>query len=208
MEVDWQENLEGPGGLHVTFGDNPAGSLYRDGEDFNDIYTRMFVKHQAGWTGTPGGGMMSVTSNYLADNSQAMNVGLGSGLVDALSAQPSSCVQGGTPICTGWNDYDNFAWLAPLPGVTPIFSTEDSGNWRCVELHVELNTPGQSDGVVEFWVDGNLENSARDLDLRGSYTDHGINKVLFFNWWTGGAPTAQLRWFDDLAIATERIGCD
>jgi hypothetical protein len=32
--------------------------------------------------------------------------------------------------------------------------------------------------------------------------------VNLFNWWGGGPPTEQYRWFDDLAIATERIGCD
>ena len=45
------------------------------------------------------------------------------------------------------------------------------------------------------------------LDWRGSWTAYGINAVFFENYWNSGAPVEQRRYFDDIAIATERVGC-
>lgn len=33
-----------------------------------------------------------------------------------------------------------------------MFSTENSGKWYCVVGHVKLNTPGNQDGIFEFWI--------------------------------------------------------
>ena len=127
---------------------------------------------------------------------------------DVLIGDPAGCVSGSSVRCSGYNDFSQLDWLGQMPGDTPIFSTEDSGRWRCVEGHVRLNTPGSSDGVFELWIDDALEARRTDLDWRGSYTSYGINAVFFENYWNEGSPVEQRRWFDDIAIATERIGCD
>ncbi|MBW2459127.1 MAG: hypothetical protein JRI68_31810 [Deltaproteobacteria bacterium] len=79
--------------------------------------------------------------------------------------------------------------------------------WRFIEGHARLNDPGSANGVFEFWIDDNLEASRSDMDWRGSWTEYGINAVFFENYWNSGSPVEQRRYFDDIAIATVRIGC-
>ena len=51
-----------------------------------------------------------------------------------------------------------------------------------------LNTPGVSDGVFEFWVDDELQNSSHDLDWRGTWTEYGLNLVTVQNSGTAARP--------------------
>ena len=37
----------------MTFGGSPIGTQYRASEDFGEIYWRMYLKSQSGWTGRP-----------------------------------------------------------------------------------------------------------------------------------------------------------
>jgi hypothetical protein len=205
MEVVFQAGEVEAGGLKVTFGRNPIGSRYRSSEDFTDIYWRMYLKNQVGWSGSPA--KLSRATVFAASNwGQAMIAHLWSA-GDVLLGDPASCVDGSSVKCTTYNDFANLDWLGQLPGKTKIFATSESGVWRCVEGRARLNDPGQSNGVFEFWIDGQLENARYDLDWRGSYTEYGINAVFFENYWNDGSPVLQKRWFDDLVIATARIGC-
>ncbi|HHK41020.1 MAG TPA: hypothetical protein ENJ50_01265, partial [Planctomycetaceae bacterium] len=178
VEVRWEQGQIGAGGLKVAFGRNPAfygsGTHYRPNEDFDEIYWRMRVKHQPGWPDIGPDKLSRATMMVAKDWSQGMIAHLWSqGVV--LIGDPASCVTGGMVNCVGYNDFEQLDWLGWLVGVTEIFSAVDSGQWRCVEGHVVLNTPGVSDGVFEFWIDGQAEAVATDLDWRGTYTDYGIN---------------------------------
>ena len=206
VEIVWQAGEVGAGGFKVRFGRNPIGSDVRDGEDFDDVYWRMRVKHEVGWEGNPDK-LTRAISFAGADWSEAMIGHLWS-MGDVLGGDPASCVAGGSVECVGYNDFDHLHWLGQMPGTTPIFATADAGQWRCVEGHVRLNTPGDADGVFEFWIDGVSESTRSDLDWRGTWTDYGINAVFFENYWNAGAPREERRWFDDVAIGTVRIGCD
>ena len=37
-----------------------------------------------------------------------------------------------------------------------VYFRLENNRWYCIEQHVKLNTPGQSDGVLRGWVDGRL----------------------------------------------------
>jgi len=206
MEVQWDTGTVEAGNLKVSFGDTPMGATHRAEETFDEVYWRMRVRHEAGWTGSPAK-LSRATMFVGGDWSQGMIAHLWSA-GDVLLGDPASCVSGGSPTCSGYNDFDELQWLGQMRGTTPIFATADSGQWRCVEGHVRLNTPGASDGVYEFWIDDDIQSARTDMNWRGSYTGHGINAVFFENYWNDGSPRPQKRWFDDLAIATTRIGCD
>jgi hypothetical protein len=205
MQVSWQQGEVGAGALHVTFGRNPLGSVVRPDEDFGEIYWRVYLLNQPGWVGSPDK-LTRATAFAAADWSQAMIAHLWSS-GDVLMGDPASCVSGSTVQCVGYNDFAHLSWLGQMPGVTPLFATEAAGVWRCVEGHVRLNTPGASDGVFEFWIDGQLEAARSDLDWRGSWQDYGINAAFFENYWNAGSPVEQKRYFDDIAIAVEPLGC-
>ena len=75
-------------------------------------------------------------------------------------------------------------WLGAQQGATPLFDSSHVGQWHCVETHMKLNTAGQSDGMFELWVDGNLDAQRTGLNWLGSYSAYGINTILFENYGT------------------------
>jgi hypothetical protein len=73
-------------------------------------------------------------------------------------------------------------------------------------MHVKLNDPGQSNGLCEFWIDGNLEARRDNLNFVGTYTDYAINAVFFENYWNSGSIKEQERYFDNIVVSTQPIG--
>jgi hypothetical protein len=108
---------------------------------------------------------------------------------------------------TKYNDFSNLRWLGRSKGNTLLFSGDNLGNWHCVEAHTRLNDSGQSNGELRMWINGSLDAERTGLNWVGSYSDYGINAVFFENYWNGGAPKAQERYFDNLVVSTKRIGC-
>ncbi len=205
MQVVFQQGEVTAGGMKLRIGNNPIGNDVAPGQDFDEIYWRMRVRHETGWTGSPAKLSRAMVMSE-SDWSQAMIAHLWS-QGDVLIGDPAGCVQNGAVACQGYNDFDNLNWLGQMPGSVPIFATGDAGTWRCIEGHVSLNTTGQSDGVFEFWIDEQLEASRTDLNWRGSWSGYGVNAVFFENYWNSGSPKDQKRWFDDIVIATVPIGC-
>lgn len=221
MAVDPGEGIDGssalraswgPGDLYAgdvkrSFGRSPYISQSHSDQDFRDIYWRVFVRHQAGWTGNPAK-FSRATILARRDWSQGMIAHLwGDQATSRLMLDPASGVSGDMLVTSGYNDWANLRWFGATTGQTDLFSEGMSGQWVCVEAHVRLNTPGQSDGVNEFWVNGNLEAGRYDLDWVGSWTEYGINAIFLENYWDGGAPGNRTRYFDNFVIATSRIGC-
>jgi hypothetical protein len=210
MRAIWQKGEVGAGGMKLGFGRIPNAYMdrgIRRDEDFREIYYRMYLKHQKGWRGNPAKLSRATIFTSGTDWSQAMIAHLWSDNDGHLLVDPASCVEGDQVSCRGYNDFDNLNWLNFLAGKTPIFSTADSGTWRCVEAHVRLNTAGQADGVQEFWIDGRLEARREGLNFVGSYTDYAINAVFFENYWNAGSPQDQERYFDNIVVSTRPIGC-
>lgn len=84
-----------------------------------------------------------------------------------------------------------------------------SGRWYCIEGHVALNDLGESNGVLEGWVDERLAFSRDSLRFRTD-PDIGVDDV-WMNVYSGGKPSSpeslSLR-LDELAVSTSgRIGC-
>ena len=79
--------------------------------------------------------------------------------------------------------------------------------WFCIEAHVQLNDPGQANGVQEFWIDGGLEARKEGLNFVRGYTDYAINAVFLENHWNAGSIKLQQRSFDNFVVSTQPIGC-
>ena len=152
LETVFQSGEVDAGRANIAFGNNPGHygntGLYRAGETFDEVYWRMFIKHQSGWPDIGPAKLSRVTSIAKADWGQAMIAHLWSAGDDVvLLGDPASCVVGSQVVCSGYNDFNNLSWLGVMPGQTAIFSNARSGKWVCVEGHVRLNSPGTSDGV-------------------------------------------------------------
>ena len=87
----------------------------------------------------------------------------------------------------------------------------EHGRWYCVEGHIRLNTPGQSDGVLEGWLDGEQALSRQGMSFRRD-TEAGVHvREFFLNVYHGGsipAPTDMDLDLDQLVVSdTKRAGC-
>ncbi len=210
MRVLWQAGETGAGNLKLAFGRNPSSYMdkgIRNTEDFREIYYRMYLKMQSGWQGNPF--KLSRASVISADDwSQAMIAHLWQGTTNELAIDPVSCVgQDNNVECVAYNDFDHMDYLGFKNGQTQLFAGGADNRWYCIEAHVKLNDAGQSNGIQEFWIDGQLEVSSDNLNFVGSYNDYGINTVFFENYWNGGSPAEQQRYFDNIVVSTQPIGC-
>lgn len=86
----------------------------------------------------------------------------------------------------------------------------EHGRWYCVEGHVRMNTPGEADGWVRGWVDGEVGLDKRDVRYRRTGESHlGVQTMWMDLYHGGGDPSAadnEVR-IDSLAVGPQRIGC-
>jgi len=202
----YEKGKQGVGNRKVFFGDSPAGNVIQKGKHFEEIYWRVYIKNQYGWSGGGPDKLSRATSIVSPNWAQAMISHVWSS-GEFLTLDPASGVQGNTVVTTKYNDFDHLHWLGNKPASRfPLFSTGESGRWICVEARARLNTPEQKDGLNQLWIDGRLEAERTRLDWRGGYTEYGINAVFLEAYWNQGSPVTQSRWIDNYIISPKPIG--
>ncbi|MDB5105507.1 MAG: uncharacterized protein JWP91_3196 [Fibrobacteres bacterium] len=210
MRAVWQSAEVDAGNLKVGFGRAPSTYFskgIRTDKDFREVYYRMFVRLQKGWKGNPFK-LSRATVIAKADWSQAMIAHVWGDRANGLQLDPARCTdEAGAVKCSGYNDFNNIQWIGAKAGTTPVFSPTYSDKWLCVEAHVRLNDPGISNGVQEYWIGDTLEAKRDGLNFLGGYKAYGINGVFLENYWNSGSPQLQERYFDNLVVSTNRIGC-
>lgn len=218
MRVRWQQGEVGAGSLSKSFGKTPDTYIGKYAahptENFDEIYWRMDVMAQPGWIG---GGPAKLSRALCLANSnwaQGLMAHLWSGGTkdEYLGMDPASGIgTDGVLKSTKYNDFNNLRWLGFKAGNIDMFSTGNAGRWFCVVGHVKLNTPGQKNGVFEFWINDTLQASATNLDWHSTWNSNPanmhINAVFFENYWNAGSPVQQERYFDNLVISTQSIPC-
>lgn len=212
MEVVWQQGEVGAGGMKLAFGKNPNAYMNKQQicpeREFREIYYRMYLKMEDGWEGNPAKLSRATVFTSSADWRQAMIAHLWSDGKYHLLLDPASCVdENGNVLCTKYNDFANLSWLGLKSGITPIFDNEHDDTWYCIEHHIKLNDPGQKNGIQEFWIDDKLEARKDNLNFTGTYTEYAINAIFFENYWNDGSIKDQKRFFDNIVVSIQRIGC-
>jgi hypothetical protein len=196
------------GSIKLSFGKTPVAPKRYTDRTFDEVYWRFYMRTSPNWTGN--GYKVSRATIFSASNwSQAAighlwedsPTGLGMGL------DPVSGVVGSQVVTTKYNDFDNLEWLGKSNGPTQVYTAANRGTWTCVEVHMKLNTAGASDGLFEYWVNGGLEAKQTNLNWRGSYTTYGINAILMENYRNDPAAQTQDRYFDNLIVSQQKIGC-
>ena len=77
--------------------------------------------------------------------------------------------------------------------------------WHEIQWHLKLNTPGQSDGLLEYWVDGVLVARYTDVNFRDTYQAHRWNHLLGISANAPVAPTNQAQYWDDIVASGSPI---
>jgi len=86
------------------------------------------------------------------------------------------------------------------PDVTPVL-----GRWYCYELMVKANTPGQRDGRVAFWLDGQLIADFPNLRLRETTALTIDRFTIDLHVFSNNLAVAR-KWYDNVVAATSYIG--
>lgn len=218
IRIRWQKGEVSAGGVKKSFGRTPDSYIGKyaveASQTFMEIYWRMDVRSQPGWTGAGPDklcrALCMANSNWATGAMAHLWSGGKNNLY--LGMDPASGIgTDGTLKTTKYNDFNNLRWLGFKAGNIDFFSTENSGRWFCVEGHVKLNTPGMSDGIFEFWINDTLQASSTNMNWHATWnsnpSNYGINAIFFENYWNAGSPVEQERYFDNLVISTQRIGC-
>lgn len=196
------------GSVKLSLGRTPVAPKRYTDRDFNELYWRFYMKTSSNWTGNAfkvsratifaGSNWSQAAIGHLWEDS-ATSLGMG--------IDPVSGVRGSQVVTTKYNDFDNMTWLGKRNGTTQVYAPENRDKWMCVEVHMKLNTPGQSDGTFAFWVNDKLEAQATNLNWRGSYTAYGINAIFLENYSGSSISQNQDRYFDNFVVSKARIGC-
>ena len=214
MRARWTAGQVTAGSLKLAFGRTPdpyfravdAGTV-----NYRELYWRVYVHTQAGWK--PNGNDKFTRAIVFAksDWSEAAmgHVWAGSSTTSQnyLVLDPASGTDpAGNLVTVGYNDFAHLTWLGAVQGQTPVFGS-GAGQWYCVEAHMRLNDAGQSNGVLELWINGTADAQRTGLNWLGNYSAYGINALFLENYINNGAPQAQVRDYDELVVSTKRIGC-
>jgi uncharacterized protein YjdB len=214
MRIHFNAGQVSVGALHLAFGRTPD-SYFKPVDagtaNYREIYWRMYLRNQPGWVG--GGGdklsraMVFANSNW----AQAMIAPIWSGIgaqQNQLGVDPERLTdEQGNLLSTGYNDGAHITYLGNASGPLTLFDAAHVGQWHCIEAHVRLNDAGSANGIMELWINGALQVRQTTLNWLGSYAQYGINSLFFENYWNAGSPAAQDRYFDNIVVSTQRIGC-
>jgi hypothetical protein len=113
----------------------------------------------------------------------------------------------------GRSIYDNALSGGRVYGICVYFKTSTGdlylkrGAWNTIELRYKMNTPGQNDGILQGWLNGQLGVDLRDVQYRtAAYPDADLNEIMFSSFYGGpSANTTDQVWaFDNVALKTTR----
>ncbi len=186
------------------------------------IFVRAYTKFEAGFNGTteghngirisgsyPGPGNVPNGSNfflYTVENSVYYGEAY-PGPINIYAYHPEQRGQ--------WGDH-----FYPTGKVLPIDSqpgsfgptfvarpnfTPQTDRWYSYEMMVKLNTPGQRDGRVAVWIDGNLVADFPNLRMRDT-TSVKIDQVQLELHGKNNPSRADRKWYDNVVFATSYIG--
>lgn len=77
------------------------------------------------------------------------------------------------------------------------------GQWVEVVFHLKANTPGQTDGLQELWINGVKKTNQGNLRWRDT-TNLKISEFLFMYYVQDGVPKTESAWIDNLLIWSPR----
>ena len=209
LQMQYVPGQDDSGSIKLSLGATPVSPLRYTDQKFDELYWRFYMKMSSNWTGQP----FKTTRGIVFAGSDWSEAAIGHLWEDSATSlgmglDPASGVVGSTVVTTGYNDFAHLTWLGKQNGAFQVYAPANVNKWTCIEVHMKLNTPGSSDGLLAFSVNGQQQAQATNLNFRGSYTAYGINAILLESYSNGAvAPQVQSRYFDNFVVSTQPIGC-
>ncbi|MFN2289303.1 MAG: polysaccharide lyase [Chromatocurvus sp.] len=187
--------------------------LYRfaekTGVEPESMYFRYYLRLGNDWAPRVGGKMPGFAGTYNTAgwggrSSDGTNGWSSRGAYANSSLLPEESTMLGSYVYhTGWDTGygETVGWNLGPTGLV------EKNRWYSVEQYLQLNTPGESNGVMKSWVDGVLVFNREDYRFRD--TDELKIETLWMNVYHGGTRSSSqdIRlYIDNVVIATEYIG--
>ena len=190
LEQHYTAGQVNTGWVGKFFGDNP--NLNPPGPKYDEIYVRWYHKFDDGFIGLPPK-MARLRLQIPSDWKGYVTVHQWIEEYDCLKADT-------------WVKGED-RWLPRAYSTLDYSEPANIGRWICIEVRVKLNTPGQSNGEIEYWADGEQILYRNGLNLRSDYDDYGLNFMQWDCYWNDpGSPASQSRFYDNFIISTGPIG--
>ncbi|HID70151.1 MAG TPA: DNRLRE domain-containing protein [Desulfobacterales bacterium] len=186
----------------------------KTGVEPEEIYFRYYLRLGSNWNQTVYGGKMpGISGTY----GQAGWGGRKPDGTDGWSARGSFdlTVPAGNNPLTGRTPLGTYCYYADQPGTYGDVWLWNhgfnaflvTGQWYCVEQYLKMNTPGEHDGVITAWVDGQQVFTKTDIMFRT--VDALKIEQIWFNLYHGGtavSPYDQHIFIDNVVVARSYIG--
>ncbi len=203
--------------VEVSSGDNYGASLVykfmdETGAEPEEAYFRYYLRFGENWLPTDGGKLPGISGTYGV-------AGWGGRPVDGTDGWSARgtyamVVPDGNPL-ERHSSIGNYVYHADMAGqygdvdfwLDGCAGALDKNRWYSVETYVQLNTPGNNDGILRGWVDGRL--AYERLDWRWRDVDTLKVEQIWMNIYHGGGgvpPTDLHLYIDNVVIASEYIG--
>jgi hypothetical protein len=219
IEVDNAQHFSGNNSLRVVEGDS-CGYYAINTSAFSQLGEQVYARFYGRFSGnmeTPDSGMATQNHNGFLSMYSGSTLGSDSNFFNVYNTSTATSGQlrlGSQSDVLDWNNI--ITWHdATLPDLDPMGemgSVNPAANqWNCFEFHID-----QSTGHIEFWFN---DASVTGLSWDGSNVS-GVND----QWYSMGPPTplmlqsfglgwlnlsvTETAWYDDVALASCRIGCE
>lgn len=171
-----------------------------------ELYARYYVYFPKGFAAANGGGKLPGPAGPYGSTGQAGNAADGTNGWSARGAwRPANSTDDPTTVPILPEYYVYHADMSGSYGDRPDWNTTfQRGQWYQVDQHVKMNTPGQNDGVLEAWVDGDRVFSRTNYRFRNSGYDNIKVQKYWFTLTYGGSwssPTDNAAYFSDLTLS-------
>lgn len=178
LELQYQAGTTGPGYFGANFTPVP------------EVYVRWYEKYSANWIWS----------------------GNGQKLIKIQTGSNANLM-----FFTQWGGSD--PRVHPEQSLIDVVLTQNIGStvsferdrWYCIEVYAKQDT-GRGDGVVRIWISDELKLDSSGLQLSTQFIPYDFLLVSAYYNEGGstpsGVPSYQVRWLDDMAASTTRIGCD
>lgn len=185
-----------------------------------EVYLRFYIKFESGFQNRRGDGdgmhLLILCGNRMDDQWSCYgNAGIRPDGTDNFrtSIDPDVTPGDGTlkpflfytywpdMVCSGNPEGDCFGnHIRQDPPAIPL----NDDTWYSVQMRLKLNTPGQSDGLQELWIDGVKKISHTSIRWRDS-TILKINNLRMVFFMPAGQAPAKKIWVDNLVISTSFV---
>jgi len=182
------------------------------GQEPEEIYFRYYLRISDDWETTYGGKMPGISGTYGRAGwggrpSDGTNGWSARGSFD-LMPPPGNPLGEMVPL----GHYVYHADMEGIYGDVDLWQNDYRGyleknRWYCIEQYLQMNTPGQNDGILRAWVDGRL--AYERTDWRWRDVDTLKIERIWMNVYHGGSATPDQDvhlYIDNVVIAKQYIG--